>query len=118
VKLLNAFGGAEELEGSASYGMRTSHTYRLALSAPITASMLTRGELSTYSVDNDYNLWASCREGQKGVRAAISVRAANFTFVDNIYRYLVGRHTLYLAGTNSRIRLYCGIFTLLTQMLR
>jgi outer membrane protein insertion porin family len=70
----NAFGGAEVLEGSASFGMKTQHTYRLSLSAPLTANMLTRGEISAYAIDNDYHSWTSCKEGLKGVKAAVSVR--------------------------------------------
>ncbi|KAG8853694.1 hypothetical protein FRB91_004527 [Serendipita sp. 411] len=72
VRLRNAFGGAEDLEGSVAYGMKTQHTYRLSLSAPLTGSMLTRGELTTYAIDNDYQAWASCKEAQKGVKAAVS----------------------------------------------
>jgi outer membrane protein insertion porin family len=72
-KLRNAFGGAEDLEGSVSFGMKTQHTYRVSLSAPLTGDMATRGELSTYAVDNDYTPWASCKEAQKGIKAAVFV---------------------------------------------
>lgn len=75
-KVRNAFGGAEDLEGSVSFGTKTRHTYRLALSAPLTGTMLTRGELSAYAVDNDYHAWASCKEGLKGVKAAVSTITA------------------------------------------
>ncbi|KAG8815326.1 hypothetical protein FRC17_000744 [Serendipita sp. 399] len=73
VKFRNAFGGAEEVEGSVAYGMKTQHTYRLSLIAPLTGSMLTKGELTTYAIDNDYQAWASCKEAQKGIKAAVSV---------------------------------------------
>ncbi|PVG00819.1 hypothetical protein CPB86DRAFT_728922, partial [Serendipita vermifera] len=72
VKLRNAFGGAEDLEGSVAFGMKTQHTYRASLSAPITSSMLTRAELSTYAINNDFSAWANCQEAQKGIKAAIS----------------------------------------------
>ena len=50
----NVFGGAENLEASASLGTRTKHAYNVNLSAPLTRDLRTRGEFSMYSAEKDF----------------------------------------------------------------
>ncbi|TDL19639.1 mitochondrial protein [Rickenella mellea] len=70
-KIRNVFGGAEVLEGSVSLGTRTRKAFNLSLSAPLTSSLKTRGELLAYGLERDYTSFASCVEGERGVKATI-----------------------------------------------
>lgn len=45
----------------------------LSLSAPLTPSLATRGELSLFGLERDYTSYASCIEGARGLRALIRV---------------------------------------------
>ena len=74
VRIGNVFGGAETLEGNASIGTQTRRSFKLGLSAPLTADMLTRGELSIYGLDRDNTAWASSKEALKGFKASAKVR--------------------------------------------
>ena len=69
----NVFGGAENLEASASLGTRTKHAYNVNLSAPLTRDLNTRGELSMFSAERDLTSFASCVEATRGLKATIRV---------------------------------------------
>ncbi|EJD05373.1 uncharacterized protein FOMMEDRAFT_118409 [Fomitiporia mediterranea MF3/22] len=70
-RIRNAFGGAEILETTLSSGLRTRLAGHVSISAPLTPSLRTRGELSVFGIEKDLTAYASCVEGIRGVRAAI-----------------------------------------------
>ncbi|KAI5118902.1 hypothetical protein M0805_002818 [Coniferiporia weirii] len=67
----NAFGGAETLEATFSTGLKTRLAGHIALSAPISPSLKTRGEISVFGLERDLTAFASCIEGVRGLRAVI-----------------------------------------------
>lgn len=74
-RLRNVLGGAESLEGSASIGTKTRKSFALALVSPLFASPDHSVSLSAFAQDRDLTSYASCVEGLRGVRAAVSVNA-------------------------------------------
>lgn len=69
----NAFGGAETLEGSVSFGTTTRRAFTVRLEAPLTPSLGTRGELSAFQFDRDQTIFASSTESVTGVKASVRV---------------------------------------------
>ena len=67
------FGGAETVEASFSSGLKTRMAGNFTLSAPLSPSLQSRGEISLFGLEKDYNYFASCVEGTRGLRAAIRV---------------------------------------------
>jgi len=70
-RIRNALGGAETLEGSASFGTRTKSSFNVSLSAPITASPDTILSLSGFAIERDLSAFAACRERIRGAKLGL-----------------------------------------------
>ncbi|KDN46266.1 hypothetical protein K437DRAFT_256229 [Tilletiaria anomala UBC 951] len=69
--LRNVFGGAETLEGSATFGTRTRRAFNLLFTTPVLASPVLNGLVSAYTMDTDLSTWSSSRLSTQGLRAAL-----------------------------------------------
>lgn len=72
-RVRNVFGGAETFEANASVGTKTRRSIQASLSAPVTSTLRTRGDLSIFALDRDYTTYASCTEAVRGVKAGLKV---------------------------------------------
>ncbi|ETW75963.1 hypothetical protein HETIRDRAFT_461096 [Heterobasidion irregulare TC 32-1] len=70
-RIRNAFGGAEVLEANVSVGTKTRRSFHATLSAPVTSTLKTFGDVSVFALDRDYTGHASCTEGLRGVKATL-----------------------------------------------
>ncbi|EIM81386.1 uncharacterized protein STEHIDRAFT_171771 [Stereum hirsutum FP-91666 SS1] len=70
-RVRNVFGGAETFEANASVGTKTRRSIQASLSAPVTSTLRTRGDLSIFALDRDYTTYASCTEAVRGVKAGL-----------------------------------------------
>ena len=69
----NFLGVADILEVSLSQGIKTRLAGNISLSAPVTANLKTRAELSLFGFQKDLTVSSSCVEGVRGFRAALRV---------------------------------------------
>lgn len=67
------FGGAESLEANVALGTRTRRAFNVSLSAPLTPTLNTRGEILLYGLERDYSSFSSASEEARGVKAVIRV---------------------------------------------
>ncbi|KAF8318799.1 hypothetical protein DL93DRAFT_2075725 [Clavulina sp. PMI_390] len=75
-KIRNAFGGAETLEGTMSFGTTTRRSFQVRLEAPLTPSLRTTGEISAFQFDRDQTVFASSTESVVGARASVKTSSA------------------------------------------
>ncbi|SNX83794.1 related to SAM50 - essential component of the SAM or TOB complex of the mitochondrial outer membrane [Melanopsichium pennsylvanicum] len=71
-RIRNMFGGAETLQGSATFGTRTKQAFNVEFGAPFAGNPDMEYKLSAFSHDRDYSAFASLSEAIKGVRASIN----------------------------------------------
>lgn len=71
-RLRNVFGGAETLQGSATFGTRTKQAFNVEFGGPFPGNPDIEFKLSAFSHDRDYSAFASVSEGVKGLRASIN----------------------------------------------
>ncbi|PWY99432.1 hypothetical protein BCV70DRAFT_118764 [Testicularia cyperi] len=71
-RIRNVFGGAETLQGSASFGTRTKRAFNLEFGAPIPGNVDNEMKLSMFSLERDLSAFASCFESVQGVKTALS----------------------------------------------
>ncbi|SAM82411.1 related to SAM50-essential component of the SAM or TOB complex of the mitochondrial outer membrane [Ustilago bromivora] len=71
-RIRNVFGGAETLQGSATFGTRTKQAFNLEFGGPFAGNPDIEYKLSAFSHDRDYSAFALVSEGVKGVRASIN----------------------------------------------
>ena len=69
----NVFGGAETLEAHLSLGTTTRRSFNASFTAPLTAALQTRGELSIFGMERDNTSYASSTEGIRGIKVAVRV---------------------------------------------
>lgn len=69
----NAFGGAETFEASVAFATKTRMSFNASLSAPLTSTLKTRGEVSVFGMERDNSSFASSSEGVRGLRAVLRV---------------------------------------------
>ncbi|KDQ60316.1 hypothetical protein JAAARDRAFT_152890 [Jaapia argillacea MUCL 33604] len=99
-RMRNVFGGAETLEANLSFGTKTRRSFYANLSAPVTQSLKTRGELSIFGLDRDNSAYASSTEGLRGAKAAI--RSGTVGSGEHLFTYeAVSRHIGSLTPTAS-----------------
>ncbi|KAI0040202.1 hypothetical protein FA95DRAFT_1566606 [Auriscalpium vulgare] len=67
----NVFGGAETLEANVSVGTKTRRSFHGSFSAPLTATLDTRGEISVFALDRDNSSYLSSTEALRGVKAVV-----------------------------------------------
>ena len=75
----NAFGGAEVVDAAFSSGLKTRLAGHISLSAPLSPSLKTCGEVSLFGIEKDLSDFASCIEGIRGLRASIRVSRSAWT---------------------------------------
>ncbi|KDQ10350.1 hypothetical protein BOTBODRAFT_178207 [Botryobasidium botryosum FD-172 SS1] len=68
----NLFGGAETLELSTSVGTKTRRAFHARLTAPVTASLRTQGEIRAFMHSRDNTHYASSKEDVRGVKASVT----------------------------------------------
>ncbi|KAJ9479365.1 Sorting assembly machinery 50 kDa subunit [Pseudozyma hubeiensis] len=71
-RIRNVLGGAETLQGSATFGTRTKQAFNLEFGGPLAGNPDIEYKLSAFSHDRDYSAFASLSEAVKGVRASIN----------------------------------------------
>lgn len=69
----NFFGGAETFEAEISLGTKTRRSYRATLTAPLTHTLKTTGELSIFGLERDNSSYVSSAEGLRGLKAVVRV---------------------------------------------
>ncbi|KAH9941297.1 surface antigen-domain-containing protein [Epithele typhae] len=74
-RIRNAFGGAETFEANVSFATKTRMSFNGSLSAPLTSTLKTRGEVSVFGLERDNSSFASSSEGIRGVRAVVRTNA-------------------------------------------
>ncbi|KAF9816961.1 hypothetical protein IEO21_03726 [Rhodonia placenta] len=74
-RVRNAFGGAEIFEANLAFATKTRVAFNAALSAPLTPTLKTRGELSVFGLERDNSSFASSSEGLRGVRGVVRTGA-------------------------------------------
>ncbi|TFY82057.1 hypothetical protein EWM64_g1952 [Hericium alpestre] len=93
-RVRNAFGGAETFEANVSVGTKTRRSFQASLSAPLTATLDTYGDLSVFAMDRDNSAFASCTEGLRGVKAVIrrGTRTAGQHEIgyEGVFRHIAG----------------------------
>ncbi|KAI0646129.1 surface antigen-domain-containing protein [Trametes meyenii] len=70
-RVRNAFGGAETFEANIAFATKTRMSFNASLSAPLSANLKTRGELSVFGLERDNSSFASSSEGLRGLRAIV-----------------------------------------------
>ncbi|KAG6886266.1 hypothetical protein C0993_006676 [Termitomyces sp. T159_Od127] len=70
-RVRNVFGGAEVFEANVSFGTKTRRSFRATLTAPLTSSLETYGELTAFGLERDNSSFASCTEGLRGIKAIV-----------------------------------------------
>ncbi|KAI0353404.1 hypothetical protein OH77DRAFT_628273 [Trametes cingulata] len=70
-RVRNAFGGAETFEANVAFATKTRMSFNASLSAPLTANLKTRGEVSVFGMERDNSSFASSSEGVRGLRAVL-----------------------------------------------
>ncbi|KAM0791023.1 hypothetical protein ACM66B_004321 [Microbotryomycetes sp. NB124-2] len=71
VKIRNALGGAETVEGNVSFGTRTKNAFQLRFDTPVNASATTHADVSVFSAHRDLNYFAGCFERTRGAQARV-----------------------------------------------
>lgn len=71
-RVRNVLGGAETLQGSATFGTRTKQAFNLEFGGPLAGNPDIEYKLTAFSHDRDYSAFASLSEAVKGVRASIN----------------------------------------------
>ncbi|SPO23778.1 related to SAM50 - essential component of the SAM or TOB complex of the mitochondrial outer membrane [Ustilago trichophora] len=71
-RIRNVFGGAETLQGSATFGTRTKQAFNLEFGGPLPGNPDNEYKLTAFSHDRDYSAFASLSESIKGLRASIN----------------------------------------------
>ncbi|KAG8995249.1 hypothetical protein FRB94_009324 [Tulasnella sp. JGI-2019a] len=72
-RIVNAFGGAETVEGNLAFGTKTRRAFQLSLEAPLLAldrSLRTRGEISAFGMQRDNTSFASSVQEVNGIKVA------------------------------------------------
>ncbi|KAH8083290.1 surface antigen-domain-containing protein [Cristinia sonorae] len=70
-RVRNAFGGAESFEANLAFATKTRVSYNASLSAPLTRTLGTRGEISLFGLERDNSFYASHTEGVRGLKAVV-----------------------------------------------
>jgi outer membrane protein insertion porin family len=81
-RIRNVFGGAETFEANISFGTKTRRSFNAALTAPLTHTLDTHGELSIFALDRDNSSYMSATETLRGARAVIRVRRVRVSPID------------------------------------
>ncbi|TCD68158.1 hypothetical protein EIP91_011436 [Steccherinum ochraceum] len=76
-RVRNVFGGAETFEANLAFALKTRVSFNASLSAPITRTLGTRGEISVYGLDKDNSFFASHQEGVRGLKAVLRTGKMN-----------------------------------------
>lgn len=71
-RIRNVFGGAETLQGSATFGTRTRQAFNVEFGAPLAGNPDMSYRLAAFSHDRDLSAFASVSEAIRGVRASIN----------------------------------------------
>lgn len=71
-RIRNVLGGAETLQGSATFGTRTKQAFNLEFGGPLAGNPDIEYKLAAFSHERDYSAFASLSEAVKGVRASIN----------------------------------------------
>lgn len=71
-RIRNVFGGAETLQGSATFGTRTKQAFNLEFGGPLPGNPDTEYKVTAFSHDRDYSAFASVCEAVKGIRTSIN----------------------------------------------
>ncbi|KII84672.1 hypothetical protein PLICRDRAFT_701821 [Plicaturopsis crispa FD-325 SS-3] len=74
-RVRNVFGGAESFEANMAFGTKTRRALHAVLSAPLTSTLDTTGEISVFGTERDNTSYASSSEGLRGLRAVIRTGA-------------------------------------------
>ncbi|KAN0065700.1 hypothetical protein ACQY0O_000830 [Thecaphora frezii] len=72
----NVFGGAETLQGSATFGTRTKQAFNLQFASPLLANPDHTASLSAFVSERDLTTFSSAFESIKGLKAAVSSSVA------------------------------------------
>ncbi|KAH7921552.1 hypothetical protein BV22DRAFT_1038526, partial [Leucogyrophana mollusca] len=70
-RVRNVFGGAETFEANLSFGTKTRRSFHALLSAPLSPSLRTKGEISVFGLERDLTSYASSSEGSRGLKVAV-----------------------------------------------
>ena len=77
----NTFGGAEAFEAPLSLGTKPRIADNASLTAPLTNTLKTRGELSLFGLERANTSYCSAFEGVRGVRAVVRVSPGQLVFL-------------------------------------
>lgn len=72
-RVRNAFGGGEAIEANLAFATKTRVSFNASLSAPLTRTLGTRGEISLFGLERDNSFYASHTEGVRGLKAVVRV---------------------------------------------
>ncbi|PCH45027.1 hypothetical protein WOLCODRAFT_165558 [Wolfiporia cocos MD-104 SS10] len=101
-RVRNAFGGAETFEANLAFATTTRVAFGASLSAPLTHTLATRGELAVFAQERDNSSFASSAEGVRGLRAVVRTGSADSSRGKHEFAYeAVLRHIGNLAPTAS-----------------
>ncbi|KAF8508251.1 surface antigen-domain-containing protein [Hysterangium stoloniferum] len=106
----NVFGGGEHFEAAISYGSHIKQTFTASLSTPLSPNLRTTGILSVYGTERDLSSYASCREGLKGIRAAIR-SPSQFGSHEFAYEAVLRHLSDFNSGASVSIREAAGFST-------
>lgn len=93
--MVNAFGGAEILEGNLAFGTKTRRAFQLRLEAPLVAidhSLRTRGEVSAFGLQRDNTSFASSVQDINGIKVALRVSATESIALQRLLTQRANRH--------------------------
>lgn len=71
-RIRNVFGGAETLQGSATFGTRTKQAFNVEFGGPLPGNVDIEYKFSAFSHDRDLSAFSSVFEAVKGVRASLN----------------------------------------------
>ena len=71
-RIRNLFGGAETLQGSATFGTRTKQAFNLEFGGPLAGNPDIEYKVAAFSHDRDYSAFASLSESVQGLRASVN----------------------------------------------
>ncbi|EPQ27552.1 uncharacterized protein PFL1_05090 [Pseudozyma flocculosa PF-1] len=86
-RIRNVFGGAETLQGSATFGTRTKQAFNLQFAMPLLANADHVASLTAFSSERDLTAFSSAFESIKGFKAAVSSNVSASPAIQHEFAY-------------------------------
>lgn len=71
-RIRNVFGGAETLQGSATFGTRTRQAFNVEFGGPMAGNVDVGYKVAVFSHERDYSAFASLSEAVRGLRVSVN----------------------------------------------